>query len=87
MRTVGNSSGIDASELRAICKKTEEFDLKIGAFSAGSNVTGLLENTDDITAILHQFGFLSFWDYAAAGPYVEIDMNPGNQSDAAKVPK
>jgi selenocysteine lyase/cysteine desulfurase len=29
-----------------------------------------------ITALLHKYGALSFWDYAAAAPYVKIDMNP-----------
>lgn len=30
----------------------------------------------NITALLHKYGALSFWDYAAAAPYVKIDMNP-----------
>jgi selenocysteine lyase/cysteine desulfurase len=29
-----------------------------------------------ITALLHKYGALSFWDYAAGAPYVNIDMNP-----------
>jgi selenocysteine lyase/cysteine desulfurase len=29
-----------------------------------------------ITALLHKYGALAFWDYAAAAPYVKIDMNP-----------
>lgn len=49
----------------------------IGSFSAASNVTGILSPVDLITALLHQYGALSFWDYAAGAPYVKIDMNPG----------
>src|SRR5207249_10112894 len=30
----------------------------------------------EIAAPLHRHGALSFWDFAAAGPYVEIDMGP-----------
>ena len=49
--------------------------LKIGSFSAASNVTGIGSNTGAITAMLHRHGALSFWDFAAAGPYVQIEMN------------
>ena len=48
----------------------------IGCFSAASNITGLLNDDIQITAILHSHGALSFWDYATAAPYVEINMNP-----------
>jgi len=48
---------------------------KIGSFSAASNVTGIATDTDAISILLHRHGALAFWDYAAAGPYVEIDMN------------
>ena len=48
----------------------------IGCFSAASNITGLLNDDIEITAILHNHGALSFWDYATAAPYVEINMNP-----------
>jgi selenocysteine lyase/cysteine desulfurase len=49
--------------------------LKIGSFSAASNVTGIGTNTRAVTALLHKHGALSFWDFAAAGPYVQIEMN------------
>ena len=29
------------------------------------------------TVLLHSYGALSFWDYAAAGPHVKVDLNPG----------
>ncbi|GIU94334.1 MAG: aminotransferase [Gaiellaceae bacterium] len=50
--------------------------LKIGSFSAASNVTGILSNTCAIADLLHRHGALSFWDFAAAAPYVEIEMSP-----------
>ena len=50
--------------------------LVIGAFCAASNVTGVLSDVDAITALLHAHGALAVWDYATAGPYVPIDMNP-----------
>ncbi|MDF1479706.1 aminotransferase class V-fold PLP-dependent enzyme [Leifsonia sp. H3M29-4] len=51
--------------------------LKIGSFSAASNVTGILTDTAAITALLHEHGALAFWDFAAAAPYVDIDMGLG----------
>lgn len=50
--------------------------LRIGSFSAASNVTGILTDTTAVTTMLHSSGALSFWDYAAAGPYVDIRMSP-----------
>jgi selenocysteine lyase/cysteine desulfurase len=50
--------------------------LKIGSFSAASNVTGIVTDVDRVAMTLHRHGALSCWDYAAAGPYVQIDMNP-----------
>ena len=49
--------------------------LKIGSFSAASNVTGIGSDTRNISVTLHRHGALSFWDFAAAGPYVQIEMN------------
>ena len=48
----------------------------IGSFSAASNVTGVLADVNAITETLHAHGALAFWDYAAAAPYVDVDMNP-----------
>ncbi|XP_006814971.1 uncharacterized protein LOC100377968 [Saccoglossus kowalevskii] len=48
----------------------------IGCFAAASNITGILSDTIAITICLHKYGALAFWDYATAGPYVNIDMNP-----------
>jgi Aminotransferase class-V len=51
-----------------------ERPLKIGSLSAASNVTGILTDTHALSQLLHQYGALSFWDYAAAAPYVPIEM-------------
>ena len=57
--------------------------LKIGSFSAASNVTGIASDTHAIAKLLHQHGALSFWDFAAAGPYVAIEMSSGAESKDA----
>ena len=51
--------------------------LRIGSFSAASNVTGIKTPVKRISALLHRHGALSCWDYAAAGPYVDINMSNG----------
>lgn len=48
----------------------------IGAFSAASNVTGILTDVDAVTICLHKHKALAVWDYACAAPYVKLDMNP-----------
>ncbi len=53
-----------------------------GSFSAGSNVTGVLAPVREIARVLHRHGALAFFDYAAAGPYVEIDMTPAGDQGA-----
>jgi selenocysteine lyase/cysteine desulfurase len=50
--------------------------MRIGSFSAASNVTGMLSPVHEIAALLHRHGALACFDYAASAPYVEIDMNP-----------
>ena len=63
---------IDLADLSAQLARYAERPLRIGSFSAASNVTGILSDADAIAALLHSRGALSFWDYAAAGPYVPI---------------
>ena len=49
--------------------------LRIGSFSAASNVTGIGTRTREVSRLMHANGGLVFWDFAAAGPYVDIEMN------------
>ena len=56
--------------------------LLIGSFSAASNVTGIKSDVVAVTRILKAHGALAFWDYAAASPYVGIDMNGESALDA-----
>ncbi|MEV6038991.1 aminotransferase class V-fold PLP-dependent enzyme [Nonomuraea sp. NPDC052116] len=65
---------IDCDDLRVQLARHAGRPLLIGSFSAASNVTGILSDTERIAALLHEHGALSFWDYAAAGPYVPIRM-------------
>jgi selenocysteine lyase/cysteine desulfurase len=55
--------------------------VKIGSFSAASNVTGIVTDADAVSTMLHRHGALAFWDFAAAAPYVGIEMG-GISTDA-----
>lgn len=61
------------NELARISKKPNTFI--IGAFSAASNISGILTDTVAITKILHKYGALAFFDYACSAPYVDVQMN------------
>ncbi len=58
--------------------------LKIGTFSAGSNVTGILTEVDTLAETMHAGGGYALFDYAAAAPYVNIDMHPGGNEARRK---
>jgi selenocysteine lyase/cysteine desulfurase len=59
--------------------------LKIGSFSAASNVTGIASDTHAIAELLHRHGALSFWDFAAAAPYVRVDMHPEKNQGSGRL--
>jgi selenocysteine lyase/cysteine desulfurase len=69
-----NDGYIDVSRLETELIRHRDRPLRIGSFSAASNVTGIVSDTHAISDLLHRYGALSFWDFAAAGPYVEIEM-------------
>jgi selenocysteine lyase/cysteine desulfurase len=66
---------IDLKDLERQLDRYAGRPLLIGSFSAASNVTGILTDTGTVAALLHARGALSFWDYAAAGPYVDIRVS------------
>ena len=54
--------------------------LKIGSFSAASNITGIKTPVYEIARIMHRYGGLACFDYAASAPYVKIDMNRDSET-------
>jgi selenocysteine lyase/cysteine desulfurase len=72
--------GIDLEELEAGLVEYADRPLKIGSFSAASNVTGITTPVREVSVLLHRHGALAFWDFAAAAPYVGIRMGPGGES-------
>ena len=67
---------IDVDHLREELERYASRPMKIASFSAASNVTGIVSDTHVITQLLHEHGALAFWDFAAAAPYIDIEMNP-----------
>ena len=67
---------IDLEALEGALIEHAQRPVKIGSFSAASNVTGIISDVSAISALLHRHGALSFWDFAAAAPYVAIEMTP-----------
>ncbi|WP_447555605.1 aminotransferase class V-fold PLP-dependent enzyme [Vreelandella sp. EE22] len=53
----------------------------IGAFSAASNVTGVKSDVTAIARLMHQYGGIVLFDYAASGPYVAINVAGTGQND------
>jgi selenocysteine lyase/cysteine desulfurase len=66
---------VDLDFLDAELRRYADRPLRIGSFSAASNVTGILSDVAGISETLHRHGALAFWDYAAAAPYVELSMD------------
>ena len=48
--------------------------IKIGSFTASSNITGLLLDVDRIASMVHKEHGFVFFDYAAGSPYLKIDL-------------
>jgi selenocysteine lyase/cysteine desulfurase len=87
--TIGNSVYVDfdpdgrisAEDLDRKLRAVAHRRWKIGTFSAASNVTGILNDVHALARVLHRHGAWAFFDFAAAGPYVDIDMHPVADSD------
>ncbi|MDV7143302.1 aminotransferase class V-fold PLP-dependent enzyme [Tropicimonas sp. TH_r6] len=73
----GEGGGPDLAALEAALEEHAGADLKIGSFSAASNVTGIVTDDIAVTRLLKRHSALSVWDYAGGGPYLEMDMGAG----------
>ena len=74
---------VDLEHLEALLRDPRWQDRpRFGSFSAGSNVTGMRTPVREIARLLHAHGAFACFDYAATGPYVEIDMNPEDDPEA-----
>jgi selenocysteine lyase/cysteine desulfurase len=74
---------ISLDDLEAKLRAHAHRPWKIGTFSAASNVTGILNDVHGLARVLHRHGALAFFDYAAAGPYVDVAMHPAGDPDGS----
>ena len=74
---------VDPEELRRRLRDYAGRPLKIGAFSAGSNVTGVRPPYRELARVMHEAGGLAFADFAASAPYDPIVMRPENDPAGA----
>jgi len=71
----------DLADLKAkVSDPRFEGRLKIGSFSAASNVTGLITPVYSVARIMHEHGALAFFDFAAAAPYMQINVHKDSKS-------
>ena len=49
--------------------------IKIGSFTAASNITGLFLDVDAYSIEMHKNGGFVFFDYASGAPYLQINLN------------
>ena len=67
---------VDTNYLVKELEKHKNRKLKIGAFTACSNVTGIETPYHQLAKIMHQHDGYAFIDIACSAPYVNIDMHP-----------
>ena len=72
-----NSEGTpDLNELEKLLKEHGDKKIKIGAFTACSNVTGVQTPYHNLAKLMHEHNGICLVDFAASAPYVDINMHP-----------
>lgn len=69
---------VDCDNLRQLLETYRDRKVKIGAFTACSNVTGIQTPYHALARIMHEHGGIVLVDFAASAPYVTIDMHPAD---------
>lgn len=70
---------VDLNDLQAQLKKYSNRKLKIGSFTACSNVTGIHTPYFEMAKLMHENDGFCFVDFACSAPYEKIDMHPSNE--------
>lgn len=74
----GDGLLVNPMELQRELDKYKNRKMKIGSFTACSNVTGVTTPYHELAKIMHENGGLCFIDFAASAPYVDMNMHPGD---------
>ena len=69
---------VDLGALEELLHQYRDRPLKIGAFTACSNVTGIFTPYHAMAKLMHRAGGVALIDFAASAPYLPIDMHPAD---------
>jgi len=72
---------ISLDNLESELNKYKDRKIKIGAFTAASNVTGIIPPYYKMAKIMHKHNGLCFVDFAMAAPYININMHPSDPEE------
>jgi len=76
------NGAVDLTVLEAGLIEHAARPLKLGAFSAASNVTGVIVDVAAIARLMHAHGGKIVIDYAAGGPYMPIVMEASDPAES-----
>ncbi len=65
--------------LEQAIKQYDDRPLKIGSFTACSNVTGVETPYHQLAEVMHRYDGICFVDFSASAPYVKMNMHPENE--------
>ncbi|MBI3568588.1 MAG: aminotransferase class V-fold PLP-dependent enzyme [Gemmatimonadetes bacterium] len=72
---------VSLAALEAQLHEYRDRPVKIGAFTACSNVTGIFTPYHAMAKLMHRAGGIALIDFAASAPYVAIDMHPADPEE------
>lgn len=72
---------VDIQDLEDKLEKYKDRKIKIGSFTACSNVTGVHTPYKELAKTMHKHGGYCFVDFAANAPYENIDMHPADPEE------
>lgn len=72
---------VDLGTLESLLHEHRHRPVKIGAFTACSNVTGIAAPIHAMAKLMHGAGGVVLADYAASAPYVPINMHPDDPEE------
>ncbi len=73
----GPGGNVEPDHLEDLLHEYRHRRIKIGAFTACSNVTGFITPYGELARRMHRYGGVCIIDFSASAPYVDINMHPG----------
>jgi selenocysteine lyase/cysteine desulfurase len=70
---------MNLNHFKLLLEKYKDRKTKYAAITSCSNVTGIFTPFHEVAKMIHEYGGYCFVDFAAAAPYITIDMHPKEQ--------